>query len=128
MAVLPFTAGTDPDAMLIAGGLTEDITAGLSRFPYLSVVAHDTTKQVTGVCPGARQLGEQLGARGVRRTARGLDRWQRAERPYLWGRVGLYVEDPEAYFENVSVTTTDVELAPGGGVVQPPPGKRGKKQ
>jgi hypothetical protein len=28
------------------------------------------------------------------------------ERPYSSGRVGLYTEDAEAYFDNVSVTTT----------------------
>jgi hypothetical protein len=50
------------------------------------------------------------------------------ERPYLSGRVGLYVEDAEAYFDNVSVTTTNVELVPDSGVVRPPPGKRGGKK
>src|SRR5262249_43606517 len=41
LAVLPFmTRGTDPDGVSLAAGLTEDITAGLARFPSLSVVAH----------------------------------------------------------------------------------------
>lgn len=49
------------------------------------------------------------------------------ERPYQRGRVGLYTEDAEAHFDNVSVTTTAVGPVPGGGGAQPP-GKRGKKK
>jgi len=39
-AVLPFTArGTDAESIALAEGLTEDISAGLARFPYLKVAA-----------------------------------------------------------------------------------------
>jgi TolB-like protein/Tfp pilus assembly protein PilF len=39
-AVLPFTPrGGDPDTIALAEGLTEDITAGLIKFPYLRIVA-----------------------------------------------------------------------------------------
>ena len=38
--VLPFTArGADPDLIALAEGLTEDVTAGLIKFPYLKIVA-----------------------------------------------------------------------------------------
>jgi TolB-like protein/cytochrome c-type biogenesis protein CcmH/NrfG len=38
--VLPFTArGDDPDLIALAEGLTEDVTAGLIKFPYLKIVA-----------------------------------------------------------------------------------------
>jgi len=38
--VLSFTArGGDPDVIALAEGLTEDVTAGLIRFPYLKIVA-----------------------------------------------------------------------------------------
>jgi eukaryotic-like serine/threonine-protein kinase len=86
IAVLPFTAAPqEPDVVALAEGLTEDATAGLSCFSYLSVVAHHTARQFTGTRPDARQLGEQLGAQyvldgtvrragsGVRVTARLVD-------------------------------------------------------
>ena len=38
--VLPFTArGGDPEVSALAEGLTEDVTAGLIKFPYLKIVA-----------------------------------------------------------------------------------------
>ena len=38
--VLPFTArGADADVVTLAEGLTEDVTAGLIKFPYLKIVA-----------------------------------------------------------------------------------------
>ena len=47
----------------MADGLTEDVTAGLSRFPYLSVVAAHTARQRAGAGGDARQLGAAMGAR-----------------------------------------------------------------
>ena len=49
IAVLPFTTrGSDPDSLALADGLTEDITAGLSRFPSLSVVALQSARELQG--------------------------------------------------------------------------------
>jgi TolB-like protein len=39
VAVLPFTFRGSGEAEALADGLTEDITAGLSRFPHLRIVA-----------------------------------------------------------------------------------------
>jgi serine/threonine-protein kinase len=73
LAVLPFTTrGTDEDARTLADGLTEDITAGLARFPYLSVVAEHSARQHKDTSADVRQIGRVLGARyildgGIRR-------------------------------------------------------------
>ncbi|MCC7181092.1 MAG: protein kinase [Acidobacteria bacterium] len=64
IAVVPFAAASgDPDTQALTDGLTEDITAGLSRFPYLSVVAAHSARQYRGSTADVRRLGEALGAR-----------------------------------------------------------------
>jgi TolB-like protein/Tfp pilus assembly protein PilF len=64
IAVVPFAAaGSDSDTQALADGLTEDVTAGLSRFPYLSVVAAHSARQHRASTADARQLGKALGAR-----------------------------------------------------------------
>jgi TolB-like protein len=74
LAVLPFTSGSsDEEARTLADGLTEDITAGFSRFPYLSVVAEHSARQHQGTTADVRQIGKALGARyildgGIRRA------------------------------------------------------------
>jgi TolB-like protein/Tfp pilus assembly protein PilF len=64
IAVVPFsTSAGDDESRALADGLTEDVTAGLSRFPYLSVVAAHTARQQNSAGIDARQLGAALGAR-----------------------------------------------------------------
>jgi TolB-like protein/Tfp pilus assembly protein PilF len=64
VAVVPFsTPGSDEESRALADGLTEDVTAGLSRFPYLSVVAAHTARQRAGTGGDARELGAVLRAR-----------------------------------------------------------------
>jgi len=66
IAVLPFThAGADADLEAFAEGLAEDINAGLARFPYLSVIARNSTLRFKGRSSDVRAVGEQLGARYV---------------------------------------------------------------
>jgi TolB-like protein len=63
IAVLPFSStASDADVQALADGLTDDITAGLSRFDYLSVVAAHTARRHASVESDARQLGVALGA------------------------------------------------------------------
>ncbi len=72
VAVLPFTSrgGSDPEA--VADGLTDDITAGLSRFQYLCVVSRRDAEAAKGHSADA-VAAERLGARylveGAVRTA-----------------------------------------------------------
>ncbi len=58
IAVLPFTTrGTDSDAVTLAAGLTEDITAGLARFEGLSLIAPAIRVELQGLgarCPPDR--------------------------------------------------------------------------
>jgi TolB-like protein len=75
IAVLPFlarSAGADTEAL--ADGLTDDITAGLARFPYLRVVSRPDAEAVKGQAADAR-AGAALGARylldGTVRTSGG---------------------------------------------------------
>jgi TolB-like protein len=102
LAVLPFTTrGADEDARTLADGLTEDITAGLARFPYLSVVAEHSARQHKDTTADVRQIGRVLGARyildgGVRRggtsiriTARLVDAGSGAQ---LWSET--YTREP----------------------------------
>ena len=78
IAVLPFTTRTgDPDSLALADGLAEDITAGLSLFPSLSVVALQTARSFKGSPLDARQIAERLNARyimsgSVRKAASGI--------------------------------------------------------
>jgi TolB-like protein/tetratricopeptide (TPR) repeat protein len=73
VAVIPFMSpSSDEDSRTLADGLTEDITAGLARFPYLSVVAAHSARQHKGTTADVRQIGKALGARyildgGIRR-------------------------------------------------------------
>jgi TolB-like protein len=77
IAVLPFTVrGQDADAVVLADGLTEDITAGLTRFPSLSVVATQSALGFKGLPLDVRQIADRLNARyivggSVRRSATG---------------------------------------------------------
>jgi TolB-like protein/Flp pilus assembly protein TadD len=66
IAVLPFK-GPHGDAALetLSDGLTEDITTGLSRFPYLQVIAHNSALAYKGRSVDIRTVGRELGARYV---------------------------------------------------------------
>jgi TolB-like protein len=66
VAVLPFRApGGDADLEAFADGLTEDVTSGLSRFPYLQVIAHNSAMAFRGRAADIRTVGRELGARYV---------------------------------------------------------------
>ncbi|PYK62339.1 MAG: hypothetical protein DME43_00305 [Verrucomicrobia bacterium] len=65
VAVLPFKSSGDAEMESFADGLGEDITTGLSRFRYLSVVASASAARLKGGTGGERALGAKLGARYV---------------------------------------------------------------
>jgi len=66
VAVLPFRGPTgDADLEALAEGLTEDVTTGFSRFPYLQVVAHNSAMAYKGRATDIRAVGRELGARYV---------------------------------------------------------------
>ena len=65
IAVLPFRGGGDAELESFADGLGQDITAGLSRFGYLSVIASDAAARLKGEAGDERALGAKLGARYV---------------------------------------------------------------
>jgi TolB-like protein len=66
VAVLPFRgASGDADLETLADGLTEDVTTGLSRFPYLQVIAHNSAMAYKGRPADIRTVGRELGARYV---------------------------------------------------------------
>lgn len=55
IAVLPFQVhGSSTDAEALADGLTDDITAGLGRFPYLRVVSRPEAEAAKGRAADAR--------------------------------------------------------------------------
>ncbi len=63
VVVTPFAyRGSDPDLETFADGLEEDITAGLSRFSYLSVIGSNSTRQQPEKATDLRWLEEELGA------------------------------------------------------------------
>src|SRR5438477_4760767 len=62
VAVLPFKSSGDAEMESFANGLGEDITTGLSRFRYLSVVASAWAAQRKGEAGDERALGAKLGA------------------------------------------------------------------
>ena len=66
IAVLPFKiAAPDSEFESLGSALTEDVTAGLSRFPYLQVVAHNSAMAYKGRSGDIRAVGRELGARYV---------------------------------------------------------------
>src|SRR5438105_593515 len=65
VAVLPFKSSGDAEMELFADGLGEEITTGLSRFRYLSVVASASAARLKGEAGDERALGAKLGARYV---------------------------------------------------------------
>jgi TolB-like protein len=94
IAVLPFKSSGDAEMESFANGLGEDITTGLSRFRYLSVVASASAARLKGEAGDERALGAKLGARyvlegsirkggsGIRVTAQLVDTQTGAQ---LWG-------------------------------------------
>jgi TolB-like protein len=66
IAVLPFEVQTeDLELRNFAGGLTEDISNGLSDFSYLLVLSRNATSGLAAESADIRQIGEELGARYV---------------------------------------------------------------
>jgi TolB-like protein/Tfp pilus assembly protein PilF len=65
VAVLPFSGAGDAEMESFANGLGEEITTGLSRFRYLSVVASVSAARLKGETGDERTLGAKLGARYV---------------------------------------------------------------
>src|SRR5213079_1649821 len=65
VAVLPFNSSGDAEMESFANGLGEDITTGLSRFRYLSVVASASASRLKGETGDGRTFGAKLGARYV---------------------------------------------------------------
>jgi TolB-like protein/class 3 adenylate cyclase/cytochrome c-type biogenesis protein CcmH/NrfG len=65
VAVLPFKSSGDAEMESFADGLGEEITTGLSRFRYLSVVASASAARLKGETGDERALGAKLGARYV---------------------------------------------------------------
>jgi TolB-like protein/tetratricopeptide (TPR) repeat protein len=66
VVVLPFRgASGDADLEALADGLAEDVTTGLSRFPYLRVIAHNSAMAYKGQVADIRTVGRELGARYV---------------------------------------------------------------
>jgi TolB-like protein len=66
VAVLPLkTSGGDAEIESFAEGLTEEITAGLSRFRHLSVVTASANDNYDQESADALEAGKELGARFV---------------------------------------------------------------
>jgi serine/threonine protein kinase/tetratricopeptide (TPR) repeat protein len=66
IAVLPFKClSGEAEAEGVTDGLTEDVTSGLSRFPYLRVVSHNSAMAYKGRSADMRAVGRALGARYV---------------------------------------------------------------
>ncbi len=65
IAVLPFKSSGDAEMESFADGLGEEITTGLSRFRYLSVVANASAARLKEETGDERTLGAKLGARYV---------------------------------------------------------------
>ena len=64
VAVLPFKfKGSEPGLDALAEGMTEEIVTGMSRFPYLRVIAHGSTLGYANRAVDLRQVGKELGAR-----------------------------------------------------------------
>ena len=66
VAVLPFRfKGAEPGLEALAEGITEEIITGMSRFPYLRVIAQGSTLGYAHRAVDVRLVGKELGARYV---------------------------------------------------------------
>jgi adenylate cyclase len=66
IAVLPFrNLSHDPKQEYFSDGLTEEIITGLSKVPYLFVIAHQSTFTYKGKPVRIKQVSEELGVRYV---------------------------------------------------------------
>jgi TolB-like protein len=66
IAVLPFAnLGSDPEQEYFADGVVEDITMALSRFPWLFVIARNSSFTYKGRAVDVKQIGRELGVRYV---------------------------------------------------------------
>ena len=66
IAVLPFTVmSAEPNQDYFADGVVEEITAALSRFPALFVIARNSSFTYKGRQVGIRQIGRELNIRYV---------------------------------------------------------------
>jgi TolB-like protein/Tfp pilus assembly protein PilF len=66
VAVLPFKyTGSNADLTALAQGFSEDTVTGLSRFPYLRVIARGSTAKYSSDSGDIRAIGKELGARYV---------------------------------------------------------------
>jgi len=74
IAVLPFAnLSSDPEQEYFADGIVEDITMALSRFPWLFVIARNSSFTYKGRAVDVKRVGRDLGVRcvlegSVRRT------------------------------------------------------------
>jgi len=66
VAVLPFKyPGSNSELATLAEGLSEDVVTGLSRFPFLRVIARGSTSRFADASGDVRAIGIELGARYV---------------------------------------------------------------
>ncbi|SCB55269.1 Adenylate and Guanylate cyclase catalytic domain-containing protein [Bradyrhizobium shewense] len=66
IAVLPFqNLSADPEQEYFADGIVEDITMALSRFPWLLVIARNSSFTYKGRAVDVKQVGRELGVRYV---------------------------------------------------------------
>ncbi len=66
LAVLPFqNMSGDPEQEYFADGMVEEITTAISRFPWLSVIARNSSFTYKGKAVDVRQVGRELGVRYV---------------------------------------------------------------
>jgi adenylate cyclase len=64
--VLPFTnLGNDPEQQYFADGITEDLTADLSRIAHSFVISCNTAFTYRNKCVDTKQIGRELGVRYV---------------------------------------------------------------
>jgi TolB-like protein len=66
IAVLPFqNLSAEPEQEYFADGVVEDITMALSRFPWLFVIARNSSFTYKGRAMDVKQIGRELGVRYV---------------------------------------------------------------
>ena len=66
IAVLPFTnMNSDPEQEFFSDGIAEDIITALSRYPFLFVIARNSSFTYTGRAIDVKQVGHELGVRYV---------------------------------------------------------------
>jgi adenylate cyclase len=117
VAVVPFKSFGDAEMESFAKGLGEDITTGLSRFRYLSVIASASAARLKGETGDERTLGAKIGARyvlegSIRKGGSGIRVGTQLVDTQTGAQLWAETYNPDLQASTIFATQDDADLTP----------------